>query len=68
MKIIKQGIPAEEKKHRGQCSRCETQVEFYRKEGTVTYDQRDGNFVTVKCPVCGHPIHSSLRTGYIGPG
>lgn len=61
MKIIKKGKRPEDKKHRGTCHNCKTVVEFSQSEGVVTYDQRDGNFVTVKCPTCGQDITSAIN-------
>jgi uncharacterized protein with PIN domain len=52
MKIIKQGELPEEKEYSATCSNCKTEFEFLRKEGKVHFDQRDGNSVVVKCPLC----------------
>ena len=60
MFIIKRGKKPEDTVNRGTCNRCRTEVEFRRSEGEVTHDQRDGDFVSVDCPVCGHKIHSQL--------
>ncbi len=61
MHIIKRGTPPQEREYEATCRNCRTEVRFQQSEGTVTYDQRDGDFVTVKCPVCGQPIHTALR-------
>jgi len=60
MEIIKQGQKPEDILHEGVCLNCTTQVRFARSEGEVTHDQRDGSFVSVRCPVCNHQIHSDL--------
>jgi RNase P subunit RPR2 len=60
MKILKEGKRPEDTVHRGTCNRCNTEFEFVRSEGTVTNDQRDGDFVSVDCPVCGSRVHSAL--------
>lgn len=60
MEIIERGTPPEEKVYEGRCMNCKTKVRFKRSEGKVTFDQRDGNFVTVKCPVCRHAINVYL--------
>ena len=60
MKILKRGTRPAESIHTGTCCTCNTEVEFARSEGKITYDQRDGDFVTVKCPVCGSSIHSQI--------
>lgn len=60
MKILKEGKWPEDSVHSGTCNRCKTEIEFARSEGTVTHDQRDGDFVSVDCPVCGGRVHSAL--------
>lgn len=60
MKIIKKGTPPSDKVYEGTCRSCKTVVEFKQSEGKVTHDQRDGNFVSVRCPVCNSLIHVSL--------
>ena len=60
MKIIKRGTPPPDAVHTGTCHTCKTEVEFVRSEGKVTYDQREGNIVTVECPVCRGNIRSHI--------
>jgi ribosomal protein S27E len=57
MKIIKQGTPRSEDVFEGRCMDCKTVVQFKRSEAKYTPDQRDGDFLTVACPVCGRAIH-----------
>lgn len=57
MRIIKRGIPPQEKIHQGKCMTCKTVVEFSQAEGKVTYCQKDGNSISIKCPVCGDTIY-----------
>lgn len=69
MKIIKQGQLPAERVYQGTCRRCTTEVEFQRGEATYHADQRDGDFLTVRCPVCNDTItvdveqhgHSSME-------
>ncbi len=61
MRIIKEGIHPNEIVHQGTCTTCKTEVEFKRSEGEVVYDQRDGDYVKVACPICGGTITSNLR-------
>lgn len=63
MKILKMGERPEDKIHHGTCYRCHTEIEFSRSEGTITSDQREGDYVSVNCPVCGFPISSPLHAG-----
>ncbi len=60
MEIIKKGQPKNEKIYNATCRSCDTQIRFQRKEAKETFDQRDGNFLTVKCPVCGDSIHIAI--------
>ncbi len=52
MKILKEGKRPEEKVYRHTCTNCKTLFEFLAKEGKTIYDQRDGNFITINCPLC----------------
>ena len=52
MRIIKKGKISEEKEYELQCKNCSTVFAFFRKEVDFHYDQRDGNFVSVSCPLC----------------
>lgn len=63
MRIIKQGIDPKTLVFTGSCNNCHTIVEFGRDEGKVTHDQRDGDFISVACPTCGHRIHVDLTLG-----
>jgi len=57
MEIIKRGQVPEEKTYEATCRRRSTDVRFPQQEAKRTFDQRDGDFLTVKCPVCGHDIN-----------
>ncbi len=60
MEILKRGVKPEDQFYLGTCHKCGTEVKFQRSEGVVTQDQRDGNFISVNCPVCGNKIHANL--------
>lgn len=69
MKVIKQGQIPGEIIHRATCNHCKTEVEFKRKEGRISYDQRDGDSIMVVCPLCRNDIYTDLnRSAYNGPG
>lgn len=61
MKIIHRGERPEEKVYRATCWRCKTQVEFQRGEARYHSDQRDGDYLSVTCPVCGGAITAAVR-------
>lgn len=60
MKVITRGVLPSEQIHRITCSTCNSELEFTRAEGTITRDQRDGDFITVTCPVCDKKTSADL--------
>lgn len=52
MKIIERGQHPKETKYTVRCNQCRTKFEFERHEANVTYDARDGDYVSIACPVC----------------
>ena len=58
MEIIKKGKNPDDKNYISQCQKCGTQVKFKRHEAKLTPDQRDGDILTVDCPVCDGNIHA----------
>ena len=68
MKAIKEGMIPGNIVHRASCNQCKTVVEFLRSEGRISYDQRDGDFITIVCPLCRDDIHADLnRSVHKGP-
>lgn len=61
MNVIKRGQLPQETTYNTTCGNCHSEIEFQESEGKVTYDQRDGNYVTVNCPVCQERIHCALK-------
>ena len=53
MKIITPGNLPDSKIYRATCRKCGTVFEFERAEASVTYDKRDGVYLTVMCPLQG---------------
>lgn len=56
IKIIKRGQKPENKIYQGECYRCKTVVEFPMGAAKYNSDQREGDFLSVVCPVCSHQI------------
>lgn len=52
MKVIRRGQVPEERVYRVICNRCKTEIEFEQREATYHPDQRDGDFLSITCPVC----------------
>ena len=60
MRIIKEGQLPEGKVYVHTCVNCRTLFGFLAKEGKITYDQRDGDFISVKCPFCDKTCNMNL--------
>lgn len=52
VKIIKRGTPPDTKPRKATCRDCGTKIEFAVKEAKYVSDQRDGDILQIKCPVC----------------
>lgn len=59
MKILKPGRI--EVEHRGQCGTCKCKVQFEHREGEVMSDQRDGDYIRVKCPTRKCPDYINVQ-------
>ena len=59
MKIIHRGTIPGERVYKSTCTNCKTVCEYLLKEATIVYDQRDGNYVTIACPVCDQTCYGS---------
>ena len=66
MKIIKHGTAPGDNKHRATCHNCGTVIEFMQSEAERVFDQRDGDYLRIKCPVCPRDITKSIDTSHIG--
>jgi len=60
MEVLFRGTSPLEREIESTCNTCSTVVRFKICEGTIVYDQRDGNSVKVTCPVCGNSIWGYL--------
>jgi ribosomal protein S27E len=56
MEIIKRGVIPEERVYYAKCGYCESELRFRRSEAKYVSDQRDGDYLVVKCPVCSKSI------------
>lgn len=52
MIIIREGFIPEQHPIRLECDNCHTIFEFAKSEAELVYDQRDGNFLKIACPMC----------------
>ncbi len=56
MRIMKHGTAPGDNKHRATCRNCGTKIEFMQSEAAYVADQRDGDYLRIKCPVCPRDI------------
>lgn len=61
MKIIRLGITPGDDRYERTCKHCETTIEFKKSEGSITYGQCGGDYITIICPICKSPISVNLR-------
>ncbi|VDS07532.1 hypothetical protein PARHAE_00709 [Paracoccus haematequi] len=52
VEIIKRGQPKGERVHDITCRYCDSELRFREHEAKITHDQREGDFMTITCPVC----------------
>ena len=57
IRVTKHGALPDHDVFAGTCYRCKTEVEFERVDARLTSDQRDGDYLSVDCPVCGDAIN-----------
>lgn len=60
MKILERGTKPTNKVYTVRCTHCRTKFEFARHEGKVIYDQREGDFIMIACPVCWSQVTTSV--------
>jgi RNase P subunit RPR2 len=60
MRIISKGQIPEERLVESICNKCKTVFEYALKEAKYTSD-RDGDFYTVACPLCGDRIYTDVK-------
>lgn len=61
MRIIKEGIKPEDIEIETTCNNYKSVLGVKISDGKTTYDQRDGNYVTIVCPVCQKSINIDLK-------
>lgn len=66
MEILFRGTPPSERQYLGHCRHCNSRIKFKQSEGTIAYDQRDGDCIHIECPVCQQRMYVDLNS-YIKP-
>ncbi len=57
MRIIKQGQLISDQLFEATCRTCGTEIEFARKEAENIFDQREGDYLQIDCPLCNSMIY-----------
>ena len=57
IQIIQRGVLPEAIRYKTKCRHCNTIFSFLKSDACLTADQRDGDFYTLKCPVCSKDCH-----------
>ena len=60
MEIIHRGTPEPDRLYDLKCS-CGTVAKFKRREARFISDQRDGDCLLVRCPICGKENYVDVR-------
>lgn len=59
IQIIQRGVLPAAVRYKTECRHCNTIFSFLKSDAHLTGDQRDGDFYTIKCPVCSKDNHIS---------
>lgn len=59
--ILVMGKLPGENKHRARCKYCGTVFRFLRSEATYESDQRDGDYLAIKCPLCKTSVSVDVK-------
>ena len=59
IQIIQRGVLPAAIRYKTKCRHCNTIFSFLKSDARLTDDQRDGDFYTIKCPVCSKDHHIS---------
>lgn len=67
IEVISRGHLPENDQFDASCHKCKSVLRFLRSDAKLTSDQRDGDFLTVPCPVCGTSVHVAANKGRPAP-
>ena len=59
IQIIQRGVLPAAIRYKTKCRHCNTIFSFLKSDARLTEDPRDGDFYTIKCPVCSKDCHIS---------
>lgn len=61
VEIIERGQLPSETVYDATCGNCRTKIRFKRGDAKYFFDQRDGDFLSIACPVCSFVIYKDVR-------
>lgn len=61
MKIIRTGSLPENRVYRATCHKCDTEIEFERREAVYHTDHRDGDYLAIPCPICPNMLTKAVN-------
>jgi hypothetical protein len=62
IEVVRRGKAPEDVVYKADCYTCKSVLKFKREDGKITYDQRDGDFLTIECPVCEKHVSVDLHS------
>lgn len=64
IEIIQRGTLPGERQHQTRCGACQTIFSFGETDARRISDQRDGDYLTLPCPVCQRPVNKAVHSPY----
>lgn len=61
VEVLKRGESPGNRVYEVTCRVCHSELRFKEFEGEYHRDQRDGDFLSIQCPVCKRPVTVGLR-------
>jgi len=62
IRIIKAGEVIENRKYEVVCQICRSVLGFDYKDATYKFDQRDGDYLVITCPVCRYKVCTGVNS------
>jgi RNase P subunit RPR2 len=62
VEVVIKGNAPEDRIYRATCGHCSSLLQFKQSEATFTSDQRDGDYVSVSCPVCNSSVNVAANS------
>ena len=60
IEVVELGTPPDQVEYETRCQKCQSKLKFKRSDAKYVNDQRDGDYLTVECPVCKNLVTKSL--------